>query len=193
MGKDNKGIAKRRTDRKTCKSPNAHLLSLSRLYRFLARRTSSKFNARVQNRLMLSRTNRATMSISRIVKFSRGSQNAGKVIVVPTAVLDDVRLPTVPKMRICALRFSKMAARRIEGAGGECLTFDQFAAENPTGSNTVLLRGRKSRREVIKSYGAAGVPGSHTKPKCTHKKNERGRGRRRSREWKVKSFKYAQK
>uniref|UniRef100_A0A7S4N4K7 Large ribosomal subunit protein uL15/eL18 domain-containing protein n=1 Tax=Paramoeba aestuarina TaxID=180227 RepID=A0A7S4N4K7_9EUKA len=148
---------------------------------------------RVHNRLLLSRTNKASMSLSRIAKFSRGEENTGKVIVVPTAVLDDVRLPTIPKMRVCALRFSKMAARRIEAAGGECLTFDQFATENPTGSNTLLLRGRKSRREVVKSYGAAGVPGSHTKPKCTHKKNERGRGRRRSREWKVKSFKYAQK
>ena len=193
MGKDMKGIAKRRSDRKAPKSENPHLLSLARLYRFLARRTDSKFNARVYNRLCLSKTNRANMSLSRVVKFARGAHNEGKIVVVPTAVLDDVRLPVVPKLRICALRFSKMAQRRIAAAGGECLTFDQFATENPTGSNTILLRGRKSRREVVKRFGAAGTPGSHTKPKCDNKKNERARGKRSSREWKVKSFKYAQK
>ena len=191
MGKDMKGIAKRRSERKAPKSENPHVLSLARLYRFLARRTESKFNARIYKRLCLSKTNRANMSLSRIVKFA--GKNCEKTVVVPTAVLDDVRLHSVPKLRVCALRFSKMAARRIVAAGGECLTFDQLAAENPTGSNTLLLRGRKSRREVVKQYGAPGTPGSHTKPKCDNKKNERARGKRSSREWKVKSFKYAQK
>ena len=97
-------------------------------------------------------------------------------MVVPTAVLDDVRLVALPRLRICALRFSKMAARRVAAAGGECLTFDQLAGESPTGRDTVLLRGRKSRREVVKRYGAPGTPGSHTKPKCATRGNERARG-----------------
>ena len=190
MGFDNKGLKKPRSDRKAPKSENPYLLLLVRLYRFLARRTNSKFNTRVLNRLCLSGTNKASLSLSRIVKFAR---NAGdKIIVVPTAVLDDARLPKIPKLRICALRFSKSAVRRIAAAGGECLTFDQLALQAPTGKNTILLRGRKSRREVVKRFGAAGTPGSHTTPKCANRRNEQARGKRASREWKVRSFKYAQ-
>eukprot|EP00760_Papus_ankaliazontas_P011517 PhM_4_TR14823/c1_g1_i1/m.36436/K02883/RP-L18e, RPL18; large subunit ribosomal protein L18e len=190
MGQDKKGIKKVRSDRTEAKAENPYIQVLVRLYRFLARRTSSRFNQRVLNRLMLSKTNRASMSLSRIVKFAA---NAGdKIVVVPTAVLDDARLPQIPKMRICALRFTKTAQRRIAAAGGETLTFDQLALQAPTGKNTVLLRGRKSRREVVKRFGAAGTPGSHTKPKCANRKNERARGKRSSREWKVASFKYAQ-
>ena len=66
---------------------------------------------------------------------------------------DDVRLLEVPKMSICALRFTASARARIEKAGGECLTFDQLAMRAPTGSNVILLRGPKSHRESVKHFG----------------------------------------
>ena len=70
----------------------------------------------------------------------------------------------VPKLSICALRFSATAKARILKAGGECLTFDQLALAAPTGDNVVLLRGPKSHREAVKHFGAPGVPGSPWKP-----------------------------
>lgn len=55
--------------RKAPKSENVYLLLLVKLYRFLARRTDSKFNKIVLKRLFMSKINRPPMSLSRISKF----------------------------------------------------------------------------------------------------------------------------
>jgi len=69
----------------------------------------------------------------------------------------------VPKLNVCALRFTENARRRITKAGGNCLTFDQLAINRPKGENVVLLRGPRSR-EAIRHFGPApGLPGSTTK------------------------------
>ena len=80
-----------------------------------------------------------------------------KIAVVVGTVTDDVRMYEVPKMTVCALRFSDTARARITKAGGECLTFDQLALRAPTGENTLLLRGCKSHRDVAKHFGAPGA------------------------------------
>jgi len=47
---------------------------------------------------------------------------------------------------------------------GEVLTFDQLALRAPTGTNTLLLRGKRLAREACKHFGRApGAPHSHTK------------------------------
>ena len=38
--------------------------------------------------------------------------------------IDDNRILDVPKMTICALKFSETVRKRILAAGGECFTFD---------------------------------------------------------------------
>ena len=68
-------------------------------------------------------------------------------------VTDDIRLTTVPKITVAALRFTQAARDRIVAAGGEALTLDQLALRAPTGSNTVLLRGVKTSREAYKHFG----------------------------------------
>merc|ERR1712113_793256 len=55
------------------------------------------------------------------------------------SVTDDVRFLEVPKMTVCALRFTTTARARIIKAGGECLTLDQLALRSPEGENTVRL------------------------------------------------------
>jgi large subunit ribosomal protein L18e len=151
------------------------------LYRFLARRTNSAFNRTVLKRLFMSRINRPPMSLSRIAHHMAGKE--GKIAVLVGTVTDDERLLEVPKLTICALRFTRSARARIIKAGGEALTFDQLALRAPTGSNTVLLRGRKNAREAVRHFGAPGVPNSHAKPYVRSKgrKFERARGRRASR------------
>jgi len=42
------------------------------LYRFLVRRTGSKFNAVVLKRLFMSKINKAPLSLSRLIKFMEG-------------------------------------------------------------------------------------------------------------------------
>jgi len=161
--------------------------SRAQLYRFLARRTNANFNKVVLKRLFMSRMNRPPLSLSKIARFMKGKD--GKIAVVVGTVTDDVRLLDVPKLTVCALRFTKTARARILAAGGQVLTFDQLALKAPTGSNTVLLRGPRNSREANKHFGAPGVPGSHAKPYVRSKgrKFERARGRRNSRGYKVRA------
>jgi len=165
-------------------SENVYLALLVKVYRFLARRAECPFNKVVLKRLFMSRINRPPMSIARIVRYMKGKD--GKIAVLVGTVTDDPRLISTPKLRVCALRFTDTARARIVASGGECLTFDQLALIAPKGANTVLLRGPKNAREAVKHFGAAGRPGSHTKPfvRSKGRKFERARGRRRSRGFK---------
>lgn len=168
------------------KSDNVYLKLLVKLYRFLERRTESNFNAVVLRRLFMSKTNRPPLSLSKLAKFMAGKED--KVAVLVGTVTDDVRLHEVPKLRVCALRFTETARARIAKAGGECLTLDQLALERPTGKDCVLLRGPKNSREAVKHFGPApGVPHSTTKPyvRSTGRKFEKARGRRNSRGYKA--------
>ena len=97
----------------------------------MARRTESDFNKAILKRLHQSRTNRYPMSISRVVKNLKGQND--KVAVCVTSVTNDARLLEVPKLTVCALRFTEKARERIVAAGGQCLSFDQLALRLPTG------------------------------------------------------------
>ena len=90
-----------------------------------------------------------------------------KVIVVVGTVTDDVRLLELPKLSVAALRFTAAAKERILKAGGETLTLDQLAIRAPTGSNTILLRGKRNTREAVKHFGMG--PHKHKKPYTTSK------------------------
>merc|ERR1712217_998809 len=110
------------------------------------------------------------------------------IAVVVGTVTDDKRIYDVPELKICALRFTETARRRIIKAGGECLTFDKLALRSPLGSGTVLLRGPTKARKVERHFGKApGVPNSTTKPyvRAKGRKFEKARGRRKSRGFKV--------
>merc|ERR1711881_518763 len=153
-------------------TPNLYHGLLIKLYGFLARRTDSKFNKIVYKRLNQSGTTRYPMSVSRLVKVANSEEKRAKTLVVVGNVLNNERLMTVPKMNVCALRFTQAARSRITAAGGRCLTFDQLAKEAPKGQNTWLLRGGR-RREAKKHFGAPArdnakpyVTGSH---ECKHK------------------------
>ncbi|XP_072974924.1 large ribosomal subunit protein eL18y-like [Typha angustifolia] len=168
------------------RSDDVYLKLLVKLYRFLVRRTGSKFNAVILKRLFMSRMNRPPISLKRLVTFMNGKE--GKIAVIVGSVTDDKRVYEVPAMKVTALRFTETARARIVNAGGECLTFDQLALQAPLGQNTVLLRGPKNAREAVKHFGKApGVPHSHTKPyvRAKGRKFEKARGRRNSRGFRV--------
>nr|CAD1829812.1 unnamed protein product [Ananas comosus var. bracteatus] len=168
------------------KSDDVYLKLLVKLYRFLVRRTGSKFNAVILKRLFMSKINRPPISLRRLVSFMSGKGD--KIAVIVGTVTDDKRVYEVPAMKVTALRFTETARARIVNAGGECLTFDQLALRAPLGQNTVLLRGPKNAREAVKHFGKApGVPHSHTKPyvRAKGRKFEKARGRRNSRGFRV--------
>jgi len=124
------------------------------LYRFLARRTDSNFNNVVLKRLFMSKINRPPISLSAITRqVSATPSNEGKIIVTVGTVTDDIRLTSIPKLTVAALRFTRGAKERILNAGGEVLTLDQLALRAATGSNTLLLRGKRNTREAVKHFG----------------------------------------
>ena len=90
--------------------------------------------------------------------------NEDKIVVTVSTVTDDNRILTIPKLTICALRFTEGARARILKAGGECITFDQLALRAPTGKKTLLIQGPRKAREACRHFGPApGVPHSSTK------------------------------
>ena len=150
----------RRKMRETTSSNNYQQL-LVKLYAFLARRTESSFNKLVYKRLNQSNTTRYPVSLSKLVKLANTEEKRQKTLVVVAPILNDERTLELPKLKVCALKFSSQARARIEAAGGECLTFDQLAQRNPLGKNTTLIRGRKSR-EALKHF--RGLHGDNAKP-----------------------------
>merc|ERR1719442_106505 len=134
----------------------------------------------------MTKKNKPPVSISKLAKHMEGKDS--KIAVVVGPVTDDKRLYEVPKLTVCALRFTETARARITKAGGECLTFDKLALRSPLGKGTVLLRGPVKAREAERYFGRApGVPGTHTKQRVRSKgrKFEKARGKRASRAYKA--------
>ena len=162
MGIDLKRHHVKSGQRKDPASKNVYLKMLVKLYRFLSRRTDSKFNAAVLKRLYMSRTNTPPMSVLTIVKNLENHPD--QVAVLVGKVVDDETIIEMPKITVAALRFSKTARARIVKAGGEALTFDELALRSPLGSNTILLRGKRTARKAVKHFGVPGARGSKAKP-----------------------------
>merc|ERR1712194_949570 len=134
----------------------------------------------------MSRRNKPPLSLSKLSAFM--AKKDGKTAVVVGTVTDDKRLTDVPKLSVCALRFTETARARIVKAGGECLTFDKLALRSPEGKGTVLLRGPVKSRDCYRFFDRApGVPGSSTAPhvRADGRKFEMARGKRKSRGFKV--------
>ena len=179
---------------RTLKAKNVYHRLLVKLYKFLSRRTTSKYNKCVLKRLLNSRVNRCPVSLSKLSKYAeRKSVKEAKskgndvIFAVVGTVTNDLRVIDVPEMKVCALKFSEKARERIVASKGKCLTFDQLALNRPNGENVILLRGTRDR-EAKKHFGKApGLPDANTKPYVRSKgrKFERARGRRRSRGYKA--------
>jgi len=71
MGVDLDHRFDRKAVRRAPHSKNLYLLLLVKLYRFLARRTGSKFNKIILKRLFMSNTNRPPLSLSRLVRHMK--------------------------------------------------------------------------------------------------------------------------
>lgn len=175
---------------RTTKTSNTYIKTLIKLYSFLARRTDATFNQVIHKRLNQSRLNRYPISISRIVKtlthdnapVAEGKTKFNsRIVAIVGSVTNDNRFLNLPEgLRICALRFTSEARRRITAAKGQCLTFDQLAQLAPTGKGVLLLRGPRDR-EAKRHFGLyPGQRGSHTAPRVRSegRKFERARGRR---------------
>ena len=117
----------------------------------------------ILKRLFQSKINAPPVSLSKIVVETKADPEfSSKIVVVVGTITDDVRLLEVPKMTVAALRFTRSAKERILKSGGEAITLDQLALRSPTGSNTILLRGKRNSREAVKHFGMG--PHKHKRP-----------------------------
>eukprot|EP01092_Planopodium_desertum_P011000 TRINITY_DN5006_c0_g3_i1.p2 TRINITY_DN5006_c0_g3~~TRINITY_DN5006_c0_g3_i1.p2 ORF type:complete len:173 (-),score=24.06 TRINITY_DN5006_c0_g3_i1:41-535(-) len=162
MGIDINNKHRKKGHRTEPKSNNPYLKLLVRLYRFLARRTDSRFNETILHRLCMSRTSRPAISVSKAARWLKHKDVDKTILVSVSPVVDDERLLDVPKMNICALKFTESARARILKAGGKVFTFDQLALLRPTGANCLLVRGPRNAREAFKHF--RGIHGKHAKP-----------------------------
>merc|ERR1712013_937836 len=110
--------------------------------------------ATVMSKIFNTKCPKALAIIEKIPTFVSLSEGE-KICVVVGTVTDDIRLLDVPKLTICALRFTESARVRVLKAGGEILTFDQLALKAPTGKNTLLVQGRRNAREACRHMGKA--------------------------------------
>lgn len=165
--------------RKEPKTKNVQIDLLARLFKFLARRTESKFNLAVFRRLCTSRVNRPPVSLSRIIEMLGDKRNTHTAVVVGT-VTNDERMLRLSKITVAALKFTKTARERIEKNGGEALTLDQLAQKAPLGENTLLIRGQKSARKSYKHFGIPGARRSTVKARVASKGRKFERPRNRS-------------
>ncbi|KAF6773170.1 hypothetical protein EG68_01700 [Paragonimus skrjabini miyazakii] len=177
----------RKVVRRNPKSDDVYLRLLVKAYKFLARRTKSKFNKVVLKRLYMSKINRPPLSLARLIKLMKMPGREKMIAVCVGTVTNDTRIRELPKMTVCALKVTAGARERILRAGGEIITFDQLAKLSPLGRGTVLVQGPRKGRTAERHFGPApGAPGSHTRPYVLSKgrKFERARGRRASRAYK---------
>lgn len=72
----------------------------------MARRTDSKFNQIVYERLNQSNVTRYPISLSKLVKLTKKEELRNQILVCVCPILDDERLLEIPKLRVCALKFS---------------------------------------------------------------------------------------
>eukprot|EP00811_Abedinium_folium_P008745 NODE_18082_length_911_cov_4.720663.p1 GENE.NODE_18082_length_911_cov_4.720663~~NODE_18082_length_911_cov_4.720663.p1 ORF type:complete len:199 (-),score=76.75 NODE_18082_length_911_cov_4.720663:255-851(-) len=198
MGIDIKAGGRSKRAKRQSLTTNPYMRLLIKLYKFLARRTDSKMNKVILDRLNFARRNRKAVSLYKLKKLFEAKKNDDWTAVCVCTVTDDDRLVTFnelagkqnfPKMDIVALHFSEAARKRIEKAGGECLTFDQFALRHPgkEKGRCMLVRGPAWRKQHRHFGRAPGVPGSSSAPHVRSKgrKFEKARGRRKSRGYKA--------
>lgn len=172
--------------RRSPSSKNPYLHLLVKLYQYLAKRTKAKFNQSILKRLIMSKINRPPVSLGRIAKLVQRGDLKDKVVVVVGTITDDVTLYDVPKVTVAALRVTETARARILKAGGEVLTLDEFARRAPKGENAQLVRSSRGARKQVRHFGFG--PHKNKAPKILNNKGhkkEKGRGRRKSRAFKV--------
>uniref|UniRef100_A0A8B9KAV4 Large ribosomal subunit protein uL15/eL18 domain-containing protein n=1 Tax=Astyanax mexicanus TaxID=7994 RepID=A0A8B9KAV4_ASTMX len=154
MGIDIRHNKDRKVHRKEPKSQDIYLRLLVKLYRFLARRSNAPFNKVILRRLFMSKTNRPPLALSRLIRKMKLPGRENQTAVVVGTVTDDVRIQDVPKLKLCALKVTSGARRRILKAGGQIMTFDQLALAAPKGQGTVLLSGPT----CVPKAGSSSVP-----------------------------------
>ncbi|HDJ25902.1 MAG TPA: 50S ribosomal protein L18e [Candidatus Bathyarchaeota archaeon] len=112
---------------------NPELKELIRLLRRKYGELGAKIWRDVAERLSRPRSRRAVVNVSKINRYTR----PGDTVVVPGKVLGagSIGHPVC----VAAFSFSASARRKIEAAGGECISIRELVERNPRGSGVRLM------------------------------------------------------
>jgi len=109
---------------------------LKELIRFLRRKygeVGAKIWRDIAERLERPRSRRAEVNVSKINRYT----GPGDVVVVPGKVLGAGFIDH--PVCVAAFAFSVSARRKIEAAGGECISIRELVERNPKGSGVKIM------------------------------------------------------
>ena len=118
---------------KKSKSSNPDLLSLIRFLKKASKESNTKIWRSLAGVLSKTRSNRVTINLSRINRYTEKNQT----VVVGGKVLGSGKLSH--PVTVAAFDFSATARTKIKKAKGKCLTLPELVKRNPSGTNVKVL------------------------------------------------------
>ena len=112
---------------------NVQKLMLIRYLKKLSRENNARIWRYVAELLQRPRRNKVEVNISKINRYTK----EGDLVVVPGKVLGAGILDH--PVTIAALAYSESARRKILEAGGQILSIEELASQNPKGSNIKVI------------------------------------------------------
>ena len=112
---------------------NPELAKNIRLLKSSAREHDTSVWKALAKKLEVSSSRRYTVNLSRINRYTE----EGETLTVPGKILGAGKLDH--KISVAAFSFSEEAKRKIEAAGGECLTFAALIKKNPEGKDLRIV------------------------------------------------------
>jgi large subunit ribosomal protein L18e len=123
------GKVERLTKRKT----NPNLVRIIELLLKASAENKAKIWKDIAERLARPKRLYAEVNVSKIQRYV----NDGETVIVPGKVLGGGKITKA--VTVAALSFSESAKRKIESAGGKCLTIPQLIEMNPKGSGVRIM------------------------------------------------------
>ena len=112
---------------------NPELAETIRLLKSNAKEHKASIWEALAKKLERSRSMRCTVNLSKINRYTK----EGEALTVPGKVLGAGELDH--KISVAAFSFSEEAKKKIEAAGGECLTFAALIKKNPEGRDLKIV------------------------------------------------------
>jgi len=115
------------------KTENPDLINITRFLKSKATESGSPVWITLAEKLEKSKHKRCAVNVSRINRYTED----GETVTVPGKVLGSGSLDH--KVSVAAFQFSEEAKKKIEEAGGKCLTFSALFKKNHKGKNLRII------------------------------------------------------
>lgn len=121
-------------DEMSSRSTNPQLRDTVAQLKRLSRKNKVKIWEAVANLLSKSKRSRVSINIGQIERHT----SKGDIVAVPGTVLGSGMIEN--KVTVGAHKFTDQAKKKVEEAGGQCLSLVELAEKHPKGSGVKILR-----------------------------------------------------